>query len=74
MEVEDRLARLVPHWIEHNDSHAEQFAEWAGKAREAGLSAAADEIEAAARAMKQANERLENVRGRLPQEEGQGHG
>ena len=71
MDTRSRLAHLVPHWIEHNDSHVEQLEEWAKKAREAGLGGVADEIEAAARAMKQANEHLGNARAELSMGEGE---
>ena len=66
-----RLAHLVPHWIEHNEAHVEQLVEWAKKARETGLGGVADEIEAAARAMKQANEDLGNARAELSMGEGE---
>ncbi len=65
----NRLAHLVPHWIEHNDSHAKQFAEWAQKARGAGLGASADCIEAAARSLREAKEHLGNARRSLPKRE-----
>jgi len=71
MDTRSRLAHLVPHWIEHNDSHVEQLEEWAEKAREAGLGAVAGEIEAAAGAMKQANEHLGDARAKLPMGEGE---
>ena len=61
-----KLAHLLPHWVEHNDSHVEQLEEWAAKAREAGLGAAAREIEAAGRAMKQANVHLQDALAGLP--------
>jgi hypothetical protein len=67
MAVRDRLAHLVPHWIEHNESHAAQLEEWAGKAREAGLAEVADGIAAAGEAMKRANERLRAAGERLPE-------
>ena len=28
MDTASKLAHVVPHWIEHNDSHVEQLAEW----------------------------------------------
>jgi len=71
MDARSRLAHLVPHWIEHNDSHVEQFEEWAKKAREAGLGAVAGEIEAAARTMREANEHLGNARAKLSMGEGE---
>lgn len=49
----DRLRVLIPHWIEHNGEHADEFCTWAeraGPAREALLSAA--------RMLSEANEQL----------------
>ena len=65
MEIRDRLAHLVPHWIEHNDAHAQQFAEWTERAREAGLDHAADELQAAESALQQANKALKRARAAL---------
>jgi hypothetical protein len=62
MELQTRLAHLLPHWIEHNASHAEQFEEYAGRAREAGLSAIAGHVEAAAKAIRESSEELEQAR------------
>jgi len=65
MEIADRLTHLLPHWIEHNEAHAEQLAEWVVKARSAGMGEIADSISAAADAMRQANVRLTQARDRL---------
>jgi len=62
MEIADRLTHLLPHWIEHNEAHAEQLAEWVAKARSAGMGEIADSISAAADAMRQANARLTHSR------------
>jgi len=69
MEIRDRLAHLVPHWIEHNESHAAQLREWAERAGEAGLERAAESILAAESALQQANKALEGAQEAL--EEGQ---
>jgi len=58
MEVAAKLVHLVPHWIEHNASHAEQFEHWAGQAQVAGLDEVAEQIRSAAEAMNQANKYL----------------
>ena len=45
----DKLRVLLPHWIEHNADHAEEFRSWAeraGVAREALVSAAEGLLEA----------------------------
>jgi len=56
-----RLRALLPHWIEHNEEHAEEFQKWAGRARAAGEPHVADHLLAAARALAQANEALQGA-------------
>jgi len=43
-EILRKLQVMVEHWIEHNDSHVENYTEWAGKASEAGEEEIAKEI------------------------------
>ncbi len=31
-----KLNKLLHHWMEHNDEHAETYKEWAGRAAELG--------------------------------------
>lgn len=50
----DKLRMLIPHWIEHNLEHADEFRRWAGQAGEA-----AADIEAAAEALLEVNHLLE---------------
>lgn len=49
----DKLRALIPHWIEHNDEHADEFLRWAEQAGEA-----AEDIRVAADAMRKVNEWL----------------
>jgi len=56
-----RLQRLLPHWIEHNEEHAEEFRKWAERAREAGEVHVADHLLTAARMLAQANEALQGA-------------
>ena len=70
MDLKSRLAHLVPHWIEHNESHAEQFEERAAEARAAGLEEVAASIEAAARLLRAANGELNEAQTLLPRGEG----
>jgi hypothetical protein len=51
-----KLRVLIPHWIDHNREHAQEFSTWAVKAGEAG-----QEIEAAARRMQAANDALQEA-------------
>jgi hypothetical protein len=30
----EKLRVLIPHWIEHNEEHAEEFRRWAGQVEE----------------------------------------
>lgn len=53
-----RLRILLPHWIEHNEEHAENFREWAERARELGLERVAEQIEMAVDRMAASNQAL----------------
>ncbi len=42
-----KLAHLIEHWMEHNEEHARNYRDWAGKARDGGraeLAAVLDDI------------------------------
>ena len=52
----EKLRVLIPHWMEHNAEHAEEFRRWAQQAGEA-----AGEILAAAEAMQRVNAALSNA-------------
>ena len=54
----EKLRALLPHWIEHNEEHAENFRRWAEKARHLGLEEVADLIEEAAEKVRLCNEAL----------------
>ena len=64
----DRARRIVPHWIEHNAEHAQEFREWAERVRVSGAVAAADHILQAAAAMEQSNEHLSSAVGAIGDE------
>jgi hypothetical protein len=54
MKEMDKLRILIPHWIEHNEDHANEFRKWANQAGEA-----AADILTAADQMVQVNKILE---------------
>ena len=54
MQEKDKLRVLIPHWIEHNKEHAEEFRLWAARAGDASAG-----ILSAAEAVTQANAALE---------------
>lgn len=56
-----KLGVLLPHWMEHNQEHADEFLAWADKASLAGLTAAAERIRYAAEAMLLANDALKSA-------------
>ena len=58
-EVEKRKLRiLLNHWIEHNREHAQEFGEWAEKAKSLGQATVHDDIMQAAQQMNKVNEFL----------------
>jgi hypothetical protein len=50
-----KLAVLLPHWMEHNTEHANDFREWADRAEQAGQPEVAQHIRVAADALGQAD-------------------
>lgn len=37
MDEIEKLKKLIPHWMEHNDEHAESYKGWAEKASSSGM-------------------------------------
>jgi len=54
----EKLQILINHWIEHNEEHAGEFKEWAGKAKSSGKTAVHDDILKAIGKLRDANEYL----------------
>jgi uncharacterized protein YukE len=52
----EKLRVLIPHWIEHNEEHAEEFRRWAKKAGDAS-----NEILKAVQEMAQVNAALSSA-------------
>ncbi len=53
-----KLGILLDHWIEHNREHAQEFTEWAEKARGFGQPAVHDDMTQAVKQINKANEYL----------------
>lgn len=53
-----KLEILLEHWIEHNREHAEEFMEWAEKAKGLGQAAVHDDMTQAVKQINKANESL----------------
>ena len=47
MSMEDKLLTLFSHWIDHNDSHKDNFVSWADKAKDAGFDQVAEALKEA---------------------------
>ncbi len=58
MEDRDKLKHLIGHWIEHNREHADEFQQWADKAKGFGESEVHDDIMEAVEQLKKVNASL----------------
>jgi hypothetical protein len=66
----EKLRVLIPHWIEHNNEHADEFRRWAWRAGNAApdILAAAEALSRASSSLVAAMEKLgEAVPGHYPQ-------
>ncbi|WDP86482.1 MAG: hypothetical protein HUN05_16230 [Desulfobacter sp.] len=61
MTMEEKLLTLFSHWINHNDSHKDNFISWATKAREAGLDSVALSLEQAGTLSQEVTEKLKQA-------------
>jgi len=59
MPFEEKLAKILDHWIKHNQDHADTYEDWAGRAREAKLNGVADLLKEAANLNFTMNEKFE---------------
>jgi len=61
MKEREKIPTLIRHWIEHNESHAEEYRRWAAIAREGGLERVEGLILQAAERIQSANEKLKEA-------------
>ena len=61
MTKREKIPTVLRHWIEHNESHAEEYHRWADIAREEGLERVAILIREAAERVRSANENLKQA-------------
>jgi hypothetical protein len=67
----EKLVKLLDHWIQHNDHHAEDYRKWAKDARENGQVEVADLLVSAAELTGSISERLREAGGKVhPDEKG----
>lgn len=58
MDDREKLSIIIKHWIEHNESHIEEYRQWAKKAGEMNLAGVKARITAAMEAIIRSNSRL----------------
>jgi hypothetical protein len=61
MDEKKKLSIIIEHWIEHNESHMNEYKKWAQTAGELGLDSVRAEIEKAMEKISQSNEHLERA-------------
>ena len=59
MPFDEKLLKLLDHWIKHNEDHALNYRKWAEKAKTNGISDAAGLLEEVADMSLTINEKLE---------------
>lgn len=57
----DKLRVLLPHWVEHNHHHGDEFRKWASQAREEGQGPVAELLEQAVASMAATDALLEQA-------------
>ena len=57
----EKLRVLISHWLQHNESHGEEYAKWADVARKAGHADTAAYIEQAVSLLAQADREFEKA-------------
>jgi hypothetical protein len=61
----ENLSHLIEHWIEHNETHIDNYKEWAQKAKLDGFLEASENMLDAANKIKEANEYLSKAKAGL---------
>jgi hypothetical protein len=61
----EKLVKLLDHWIQHNDHHAEDYRKWAQDARENGQIEVADLLGSAAELTGSISDRLREAGGKV---------
>ncbi len=62
MPFEEKLTKILDHWIKHNQDHADTYEDWAARAREAHLDDVAELLKDAANLNFTMNEKFEAAR------------
>lgn len=68
MAFSEKLVKLLDHWVQHNDHHAEDYRKWAHDARENGQIEVADLLNAAAELTGSISDRLREAGAKVESE------
>lgn len=59
---QEKMAKLLAHWIKHNDDHAESYREWAGRMTENDMAVPASFLNEAAEMTLEISKKFEAAR------------
>ena len=65
MDDKAKLAAVIRHWMEHNESHIDDYRRWGETAAKLGLASVKTEIDAAVDKLSQSNDHLKKALNRL---------
>ncbi len=63
MSFEEKMAKLLEHWVKHNSDHAGTYRLWAGRARENGMADISALLEDVAESAEAINKKFEEAAG-----------
>lgn len=66
LSTKEKLAKMLDHWVHHNQDHVASYRLWAQRARSEGLPAVADALETVAQKSLELTDLLEKARTHLP--------
>jgi nickel/cobalt transporter (NicO) family protein len=61
MDESKKLMAVIKHWVEHNESHLDDYRRWKETAAKLGLDSVTTEIEAAVEKLSQSNDHLKEA-------------
>ena len=67
----DKLVKLLDHWVQHNDHHAEDYRKWARNAREHRQTTVAELLDSAAELTDTISDRFREASGKVTPQKGQ---
>jgi len=61
LSFEEKMSKMLDHWVKHNDDHAATYREWAAKAKDGEMPQVADLLEDAAEMTLKISEKFEEA-------------